>query len=356
MPGEDQLSPSQSGYSMNEVAEACRRFRERAAKLAREHPELVLVCDEFEDVVHHSADPLAELEQLLEANEQVLLQLKHLLNPTGLPLHMTKDGRVQTQRFDDVATFVTDIRGFSEMTQYISERWGVGVFDVLSMSYFPHLTEVLDRYECHYLNYTGDGLLVLVQGRAVENGQVVIPSLDNAALCGMEMIGVTNSIALAWQSFGLEQHDGTPHETGLGLTDGWVEVGDPLVPDREFSPQVAEFNKRFLAILAKHAPHFKPREDYGWRVRGIHALSPSINLASRLQNMDKTAPLHTIMMVGRDVDKLCPVLAEQFQPVGKRTLKGIGEAELFGILRWTPIDVPAIEKACIDYYRQKRST
>src|SRR5205814_296357 len=160
---------------------------------------MLLVCDEFEDVVHHTTDPLTELEHLLEATDEVLLQLKHLLNPTGLPLHMTKDGRVRTQRFKEVATFVTDIRGFTEMPQYIHDRWGVSVFDVLSMCYFPHVTEVLDRYECHYLNYTGDGLLVLARQRVLEEGQVVLPSLDNAALCALELVAVTNCIAEAWQ-------------------------------------------------------------------------------------------------------------------------------------------------------------
>lgn len=348
------MPSEQKQYSAAEVASVCARFRGSMAELIRRYPELILVEDEFEEVVHHEADPLREAASLLEACEEVFIELRHLLNPIGLPLHMTDDGRVQTRTYQDVAAFVTDIRGFTELTPNVQKHWGVNVFDVLSYCYFPHVVEVLERYQCHYLNYTGDGLLVLSQGRRDEAGQVLLPSMDNAVLCALEMTAVTNCIAEAWKRLGLTQADGTWHETGLGLTSGVVQVGDPFVPDRSPAGKLAEADALFRSLVGAAVPYFQPRSEYRRRVVGIHALSPVINRASRLQDTDKTAPVHTCMTTADDVAKLCPPLRKRFERVGKMQLKGIGVTDVFGVHRFDKVDVPALEKECRAHYAAQR--
>src|ERR1043166_4146981 len=144
-------------YAAAEVAHVCAHFRKTLAELVRQHPELAMVAEDFDEVVHHAADPLQEASSLFDACQDVFIELRHLINPIGLPVHLTEDGRVLTRTFQDVSAFVTDIRGFTEMTQNVETCWGVSVFDVLSTCYFPHVVDVLERHECHYLNYTGDG-------------------------------------------------------------------------------------------------------------------------------------------------------------------------------------------------------
>lgn len=343
-------------YTAEEVAGLCIAFRERMRTLVAEHPELALVEDEFKMVMTHEADPLQELEHLLTACEGVFVELKHLLNPVGLPLRMTEDGRVLTQQFKDVATFVTDIRGSTELTQNVANEWGVGVFEVLSYCYFPHVTQMLEKYACHYLNYTGDGLLVLSRERKDETGRVVLPCLDNAVLCALDLTGLTNCIAEAWRKLGLTQANGVWHETGLGLTSGDVEVGDPFIPDKALTGKCSQFDQMFRSLMAQRVPHFQPRTDYSRRIRGIHALSPAINRATRLEGTDITAPEHTCMMTASDVAKLCPQLRQRFEPVGKRTLKGLGEVDVFGVRRYEQVDVPALEEACRAHYASARAS
>ena len=106
----------------------------------------------------------------------------------------------------------------------------------------------------------------------------------------------------------------------------------------------------FRTIVAEQAPHFTPRQDYSWRVRGIHALSASINRASRLQDTDKSAPNHTCMMIPDDVARLCPPLRQRFERVGKRMLKGMGDVAVFGYHRYDKVDVPELAEACLAYY------
>src|SRR5438045_1451880 len=121
--------PGKNTYTAKQVTDLCADFRDRIKSMVAEYPQLALVKAEFEEASRHDADPLKELGALLEACEQVFVQLNHLLNPTGLPLHMTADGRVLTQTFKDVATFVTDIRGFTELTRSVVELWNGNVFD-----------------------------------------------------------------------------------------------------------------------------------------------------------------------------------------------------------------------------------
>jgi class 3 adenylate cyclase len=348
-------SPEKKEYARPDAAALCARFRKSMDELVHQHPELILVKDEFDEVVRHDADPLRELAGLLEACQEVFLELRHLLNPIGLPVRLTEDGRILTHTFQDVAAFVTDIRGFTEMTQNVEERWGVNVFDVLSCCYFPHVVDVLERYDCHYLNYTGDGLLVLSLGRRDEAGQVLLPGLDNAVLCALEMTAVTNSIAEAWKRLGLTQANGTWHETGLGLSSGSVQVGDPFVPDQTAVGKLAQFDELFRTLVAQSASFYQPRDEYKRRVVGIHALSPVINRASRLQDVDKLAPQHTCMMTATDVERLSPPLRQWFERVGKMYLKGIGEMDVFGFHRFGSADVPALEKECRDHYAAGRS-
>ena len=342
-------------YTAAEVAALCARFRKSFDDSARKHTELILVQDELEEVVRHDTDPLREMEALFNGCLEAFLELRHLLNPIGLPLHLTLDGRIKTFTFHDVAAFVTDIRGFTELTDNVAKRWGVDVFDVLSHSYFPHVVDVFERFECHYLNYTGDGLLVLSQARRDEKGQITLPSLDNAVLCALEMTLVTNCIAETWKRLGMVQASGTWHETGLGLSAGTVQVGDPFVPDRAATGKLAEFDELFRTLAAQAVPLFQPRRDFSRRVVGIHALSPVINRASRLQDVDKTAPNHTCMMTADDVESLCPPLRNRFERVGNMHLKGIGDADVFGFHRFEPVDVFALEKECREHYASRQS-
>lgn len=341
-------------YTASEVAAVVARSRHRFDHLADLHPELSYVRDEFEEIVHHRDDPLGELVALLSACEETFVALKHLLNPTGLPLHMTDDGRVLTRTFEGVTTFLTDIRGFTELTRNVADRWALPIFDLLSYCYFPYMTDILEGYGCHYLNYTGDGLLVLSRDVLDESGRRILPSLDNAVLCAIDLTLVTNAIGEAWGRLGLTRENGAPHETGLGLTFGDVSVGDPFVPDHSYEGHTAEFDEIFRAVLAEKAPHIRPMVDYGHRVRAIHALSPTINRASRLQDMDKLAPDHTIMMIAEDVERLCPALRRRFQHVGQMALKGIGIAEVHAVLRHEPVDVPALAADCRRHYADRR--
>src|ERR1051326_5749064 len=98
-PEEEQPSvPAGKTYTATEVAQFSLAFRQKLRTLVEQHSELALARDEFNDVVHHAADPLQEIAALLDACLEVLLQLRHLVNPIALPLHMTEDGRVQGKR------------------------------------------------------------------------------------------------------------------------------------------------------------------------------------------------------------------------------------------------------------------
>ena len=74
------------------------------------------------------------------------------------------------------------------------------------------------------------------------------------------------------------------------LSAGKVYVGDPFVPDQAPTGPLAQFDALFGTVAAQTVPYFQPRRDYKRRVVGIHALSPVINRASRLQDTDKLAP------------------------------------------------------------------
>ncbi len=350
--GRVMLQPDENSnsYSADAVSELCLRIRERVQSLVVEHEELTIVADEFEQIVRHEDDPLHEVWALFTACADVMIELKHMLNPTGLPLHLTDDGRVITQTFQGVTTFLTDIRGFTELTQNVSREWNLSVFDVLSFCYFPHVTEVLENYGCHYLNYTGDGLLVLSRDRLSPEGLCLLPSIDNAVICSIALTGVTNGIAETWRRQGLTMASGRWHETGLGLAYGDVQVGDPFVPYHDYRDKCAEFDATFHEAIAEHAPYFRPREKYTRRVRAIQALSTSINRASRLQDADKDAPEHTCMMISPDVDRLCPPLRGFFEVVGEAMLRGLGKVEICGIRRFAKYDIPAIEAECLAYH------
>ena len=325
-------------------------FWNRLDSIIERHPELELVRSEFQSRGSPEEGAEVPVTKLLEAYERFLIRMKHLLNPTALPLEMSADGRVLTRTFENVATFVTDIRGFTELTQKTLKLWGVTVFDLLSYCYFPQITELLERYGCHYLNYTGDGLLVLTTGKWDASGKLLIPALDYAVICAMDLTQLTNSIAEAWRQLGLVQSSGVWHETGLGLMRGDVQVGDPFVPDHSFQGPCAKFDELLCQILAEKMPHFQPRHDFTGRVRAIHAMSPAINCASRLQDLDKLLPQQTCMMIANDVETLCPILRSHFEKVGKMLMKGIGEAEICGFDRFASRDVPALEQECEAWY------
>ncbi|KAI9003333.1 hypothetical protein DFJ74DRAFT_713562 [Hyaloraphidium curvatum] len=320
----------------------------RARQVIARYPELELVSPVFDAASSSGGETTAAL---LEAYEGLLMQMKSLLNPTALPLHLGADRRVLTMEFDDVATFITDIRGFTELSRNVAERWGVKVFDLLSFSYFSQVTELLERWDCHYLNYTGDGLLVLTLGKKDDKGRTLLPSLDHAVLCALDLISLTNAIAEVWSRQGLVQSSGRWHETGIGLAAGDVQVGDPFVPDRDPTGRLAEFDRMLHAILAEKMPHFVPRRDFSGRVRAIHAMSPAINTASRLQDQDKSFPDHTIMMLDIDVEKLCPPLRTKFVRCGTVLLRGIGERAVFGVDRFARHDVPALMEECLGAFR-----
>ena len=55
-------------------------------------------------------------------------------------------------------------------------------------------------------------------------------------------------------------------------------------------------------------------------------------------------------MSGSDTEMLCPLLRERFERVGNMLLKGIGNVDVFGFRRSEPVDVPALEQACRQYY------
>ena len=354
---EMKMRPSKTKkYAESEVLDLCARFRKSIDEIIRQHPDLILIKEEFDGVVRHETDPLQEMASLFEACQKSFVELRHLLNPIGLPVHLSEDGRILTSTFDEAAAFVTDIRGFTEMTQNVEQRWGVNVFDVLSYCYFPHVVDVLERYECHYLNYTGDGLLGLSIGRRDEAGRVLLPGLDNAVLCALEMTAVTNNIAEAWKRLGLVQSSGTWHETGLGLCSGSVHVGDPFVPDRGPTGKLAEFDELFRRLSAESVSFFHPRTEYNRRIVGIHALSPVINRASRLQDVDKLAPEHTCMMSVADVERLSPPLRKKFDRVATMYLKGIGDVDVFGFHRYEQVDVPALDQECRAYYETARES
>src|SRR6266850_7699132 len=54
----------QKQYPAADVAAVCARFRKSMDDLIRLYPELILVEDEFEEVVHHDDDPLHEAASL----------------------------------------------------------------------------------------------------------------------------------------------------------------------------------------------------------------------------------------------------------------------------------------------------
>lgn len=287
------------------------------------------------------------IESILGAWTESIGQLEHLINPIGLPVGITKDGRIETRTFENVAVLLTDIRGFTSLSHTVVNEWKITVFDFLSYCYFPIIAEVVEDYGCHYLNYTGDGLLIMGQERLDPATGKNLSALDNITLCALQLVEVTTAISQVWADMGLMQNSGVFHETGIGISFGRVEVGDPFVPDRSFDGKLLEFQKRFATYQNSHNHHWQARNNFKDRVRGIHALGPTINLASRLQDTDKRMPNHTCIIEKSDCERLSPSLKKLYESLGTVTLPGLGDCEVFGMPRKNEPDLIKLREACL---------
>ena len=111
--------------------------------------------------------------------------------------------------------------------------------------------------------------------------------------------------------------------------------------------KLLEFQKRFATYQNSHNHHWQARNNFKDRVRGIHALGPTINLASRLQDTDKRMPNHTCIIEKSDCERLSPSLKKLYESLGTVTLPGLGDREVFGMPRKNEPDLIKLREACL---------
>jgi class 3 adenylate cyclase len=330
------------------IKDVIKKHLGRVEKLGKKNPSLGLIHQELKRFTKSGLRSDAKsVESILGAWEKSAAQLDHLINPIGLPLQVTDNGRIATKTFENVAVLLTDIRGFTELGNRLVEEWNLTVFDFLSYCYFPLLVEVLENFGCHYLNYTGDGLLIVGEAQVDQKTGQKLAALDNMVLCAFQLVEVSDLIAKVWAEMGLKQKSGVLHETGIGISFGRIEVGDPFVPDHLATGKLLEFQTLFGRKINTQGHHWKPRKNFRDRIRGIHALGPVINLASRLQDTDKRVPDHTCMIEKADCERLSPPIRKLYETLGMVKLPGLGEREIFGVRRKSIRNIEKLKNACL---------
>lgn len=322
--------------------------------LASAHPELTIAQQTFSHALRREGErALPEvLNAIFDAHRSILLQLKNVINPTGLPLRVTEDGRIKSHEYRSAAVISTDLEGFTEMAFSVPRIGDTNIFDVLSYTYYPHLMEVLRKHDCHLYSFAGDGTLIISREEMGDGGRVLLPALDNAVLCVADAYVILDLVAQVWQQQGIQNPDGTPKRTRFGVKFGPVTMGDALAPDDKPRGMCAKFGELFGVIVPLNAPHYGPPEDFSMRIWGVHGLSIIQNQAARLQSALEDRD-HICILMREDVQQLCSPLQKLFDPLGRRALKGVaGDIDIYGMRKVPGTAITELERTCRAYYQE----
>lgn len=354
----ERLSPPEVPASLKNRLAAIdglvQQHRKEVHALPEEHRELTIAKALFEHALAQQGEsPTTEqvIAAIFRAHLSTLLQLKSVINPTGLPLDVTPDGRIKSRTFRSSAVIATDIEQFTKMAFDVPRVGDTDIFNLLSYTYYPHLMEVLKKHHCHLYSFAGDGTMILSFEQRDEHGRVVLPALENAVLCVADASVVLSLVSQVWQEQKLHMPDGRPRRTRFGIKFGSVTMGDALAPDANPQGMCAAFNERFRQLVSEHAPYYGPPQDFSMRIWGVHGLGIIQNQAARLQTVLDEHPEHVCVLMREDVEQLCPPLLKRFDPLGRHSLKGIeGEVDIYGLRPVPATDVVPIEQACRVYY------
>ncbi|MBI3331671.1 hypothetical protein HYZ99_01795 [Candidatus Peregrinibacteria bacterium] len=335
------------------IKELLLRMPRDISALTKNTPGLTIVSD----LLHHALPPnedtvntLQVSQSMVQAMESVIRQLQNVVNPTGLPLEATPDGRILSRTFRSAAVIATDLEGSTPMAADIPRVWDTIPFDVLSYTYYPHLMEVLRKYNCHLYSFSGDGTLIMSREALDPKGRVLLPALDNAVLCVAEAHLVLDAVAETWKELGMHGPEGKPIRTRFGVKLGSVTFGDALAPDGNPRGMCADFNERFKKVIADRIPQYGPPEDFSMKFWGIHGISPAQNEAARLQNAGKKCPDKICTLTAEDMQQLCSPLQKLFSRIPGVVMQGY-EADVWGMEEVQADDLGRLAHDCKQFYQ-----
>ena len=334
--------------------------------LVEGHPGFAFIKNLIEDSIQRNIelcrDPIQELRMRFSAIVEALVRLEHLIDPMSVGPEVTRDGTMTTMQHRNKALIVTDIKGFTPMTQEATKR-GLSILDILKHTYFPHIMHLLDKYQVRYANYTGDGVIGFCGDRVNAWGKVELPAQDNMTLAAIDLIGVSDSIGVTWKTNPNKQMrfalpDGSIHETGSGISYGDFETGDPLVLPKDIPEMYASFNERFREVIMERSPHFEPRLSHTSGIRSCNAAGVPLNECSRLQNLDREYEDHSCIMPSYLYDMLSTdALRKRMEFLGKESLKGFGTKRtkigVYGFPRENATKIPELYEECLKEFASR---
>ena len=313
-------------------------------QMGEDNPELMTLMKTILGFVEKEDHELNEVTRIAKAFGKTLIGMKHLINPIDEDLELDKEGRMKPKDIEEAVVMVTDLRGFTPLTEKI-EKMGYNIFSFKQRCYFPYLKMIIRSYGGKILNHTGDGLIVYFTDK-VEDGVVIRKKEDDAMKCAKALQHATDYMAEQFADIGLgDKHDPrTWHRTGIGMTCGPIKIGDAftlvseeLTGENEIENTFIRIGKRIQQkVSAVLGSVFKedPNSEIKAKIASLVGFGRAINEATRLEGEIKKNTGHDCLIDGRLFARLGEGAHQNYEYLGEVMLKGKEEpVKLYGIRR-----------------------
>ena len=304
-----------------------------------ENPELSTLLKTIRTIVEREESDLNEVSRLAKAFGKTLIGMKQFINPVDEDLELDDEGRIEPKEVDAVV-MVTDLRGFTPLTEKIEEQDKFDIFDFEQRAYFPFLKLIIRSFGGKILNHTGDGLIVYFTDKTVK-GKVIKEKEKSAMECAKALQDATDFMAKSFTLLGLgDKNDpSTWHRTGVGMTQGKLKIGDAFtMVSEELSTQgdtlakVSQLIQQKVSEIVGPIFELDPNQEIKAKIASIVGFGRSINEATRLESQNTRFADHDCLIDEALFNSLSRKMRDKYEFLEEVQLKGKAEpVRLFGI-------------------------
>ncbi len=287
------------GIRVNIANTYTKRFQQEHARIASEFmkdPNLCFVGKEW-------AKGRNEIQSLGDHVVHLFHIYQELLNPLNIPIEVDENGEQITQFVDRTIMF-TDIRGWTDICSKHNQR----EVEPIWAAYFSAMWPIVNKHGGRFGKLMGDGSLIFFQDQVDKETGEVISASELAVRCAIDLKAHGDEFdEIIRRELPIEDSYEGRHKTGVAFDSGEISVSDP-------------FRKR-KGPKGMRSPEL-----------GGHA----VNATSRLEGLNKVFPEHVVLTNHDEYEHLPEELQVMLSYCGSAYMKGIGDADIWGIPEASP--------------------